>query len=176
MSATSVSHNLTPHVTLPMNRPWLVLTAVGCCWLLVLASLAYPAFYVEWPRGAIGAVSAYPSAGIFFFGWLGLLGMLDGEFQMIGWLANPFFLLTSIWLLVRNDRNAAVTGAVSLVFAFASFLMHEAIMNAAGHEARITQFATGFHLWVSAIGLQAALAAFLAIRRPKTPTSPIFED
>lgn len=173
MSATSVCHKVTPHVTRPWNRLWFVWPAIGLCWLLVVASLGYPAFYVAWPQGK---VAEYPAVSVFFFGWLGLFSLLDGNFQMIGWLANPFFFGTSICLGVRLTRMAAATGVLSVAFAFASFLLKSAIMNEAGHEGPVTAFATGFQLWLTAICLQAALALFLATRRPKALAAPIFED
>lgn len=147
----------------PATWTWAARIGVAICWLMVAVSLAFPAFLVHWPKGTL---SEYPSPGIFLFGWLGVMSVLDGKFTMIGWLANPLFFLTSIMLIRRRYRSAAVAGGWSLGFACTSVLLTSAIMNEAGHEAPIIAFAAGFHLWLTAICGQALLALGLCgVRR-----------
>ena len=57
--------------------------------LLYGASLAFPVFGEGWP-----------GYGVLAFGWLGLVGSL------VGWYANPFFLLSFVGALINNRKMA----------------------------------------------------------------------
>lgn len=117
-----------------------------------------------------GRQHAEPGVSLLLIGWLGLFEIFDGHFESLGWLANPLFLIATILLLRRQYRRAFMSGAIASGFATTSFLIHEMMINEAGHSRAVVGYGAGFWLWQAAIGL-CALAPAALLMRSRRPTA-----
>src|SRR5262245_17062222 len=79
------------------------------CWILLVASTPFPALYVD--------KSSYHGWSLLFLGWSGIVWMVGGAslgWGVIGWLANLFFVLATLALMVRHYRIAIAAGAATI--------------------------------------------------------------
>lgn len=150
-----------------LRQPQLSTVAAASCWLLFVTACCLPAFWLE------GRPEPEPAIGLLLIGWLGLFQLLDGQIDALGWLANPFFLLSTLLTLSRSYRPALASAAVAVAFALTSFLIREMLVNEAGHTRPVVGYGPGFWLWQAAIGLCLIAPAFLlAMQRHRTAEKP----
>lgn len=107
--------------------------------LLLTASLTQDAITINYA----GEIKSQSSAGYFFFGFIILLG--GALFEWIIWLANPICLLTII-SLVKNQRVATLSGAISLILAVSFRLWTEVLGAESGAMAKIVSFDPGLFM------------------------------
>ncbi len=81
------------------------------------------------------------------FGWLGVLYEKEGSYA---WLANPFLLLTWIFIF-KNPKIALVLSIIAFSFAFSFYFQKEMVKNEAGIIGKITHYKMGYWLWISSI-------------------------
>lgn len=150
-----------------LRQPQLSTVAAASCWLLFVAACCLPAFRLE------GRPEPEPAIGLLLIGWLGLFQLLDGQIDALGWLANPFFLMSTLLTLARSYRPALASAAVAVAFALTSFLIREMMVNEAGHTRPVVGYGAGFWLWQAAIGLcllapavLLAMQHYLAAEKP----------
>ena len=126
--------------------------------MLLAASLPFPALYIE---AFHPADSAYPGWLLFFFGWVRVFSILDGNVDGLGWLANVTLFLGVVILLLRRYGVATICGGIGFGLAMTSFLMREVWVDEAGHTANIIGYGVGFYLWMTAVLFSFVASAVL---------------
>lgn len=123
--------------------------------LFLLVSLSQPCYSVEGTGkdtvGAIGLIA-------FLLGWL--------NFNLIGivWLANPFLLLSMIFLF-KKERFALITSGLALLFSLCFFSVDRIIINEGGTIGKIDHMLAGYWFWLISISILFICALFTQIHR-----------
>jgi hypothetical protein len=132
----------------PFRAPWLVrLALVGASLLLFVIACATPAVYFD-------STSHEPWPGVMTL-ILGAFGLFTGQFA---WLANPFYAIALVLVLVRQWIAAATVAAIALLVALTSLLLlgETVPLDEAGvNKATVTGFGPGFYVWLASILLVA---------------------
>jgi hypothetical protein len=113
-------------------------------------------------------VDGIPSIGSF-----GLIAFLLGwlNFNLIGliWLANPLFLLSLfLFFSSKKTKYALIFSLIASILAISFTQIDEIIKTEGGNTGKITEYLTGYWLWVSAIFLMLISSILDKILNKKT--------
>ena len=110
---------------------------------LLLLSLNNDAYYIKNRQDSLGSFGLIA----FLLGWMNLFG------AGICWLANPFLMFSWIFQMSGSKKNSFVLAILALFFSLLFLLFGNILVNEAGQHSEITNYGTGYWLWLGSCGI-----------------------
>jgi hypothetical protein len=138
-----------------------------------LVSLSLPALFFL-PQPGAEHSSHYLGIALLLLGWIESTSMSTNG---LAWLANPFFALGLLTLLLNRPGLATVFHGISCGLSSVTFNVSKVCIDEAGNYAEVVGYGPGFWLWYSTIlvscviSLALFLSNFCQCNRPRDSVS-----
>ncbi len=90
-------------------------------------------------------INGQPSIGSFGFVAF-IMGLMNNSATWFCWLANPFFILTCIFVF-NKEKLALLFGFTAFICSLSFYLLDEVVINEAGTIGKIDSYLLGYWLW-----------------------------